>query len=93
LLLALYVTLDVANPLMPGALVFSIEDSVEAHSARPLGSHDVVPAPAPTAERVDSTDRAAAQPSAAVEAFPVRRLHGRRLPRPSSTPATPLEDD
>lgn len=40
LLVAVYVLLDVANPLMPGALMFGIEDSVEARQADRLRGHD-----------------------------------------------------
>jgi hypothetical protein len=36
LLLAVYVLLDVANPLMPGALCFGVEDSVEARRTDPV---------------------------------------------------------
>ncbi|MGH7339005.1 MAG: hypothetical protein ACREKH_00800 [Candidatus Rokuibacteriota bacterium] len=36
LLLAAYVSLDVSNPLMPGALCFSVEDSVEARRTDPV---------------------------------------------------------
>jgi hypothetical protein len=39
LLIAAYVVLDVANPLMPGALMFGLEDSVEARQADRLRVH------------------------------------------------------
>jgi hypothetical protein len=39
LLLAVYVTLDVSSPLMPGALCFSVEDSVEARRTAPVRIH------------------------------------------------------
>jgi hypothetical protein len=40
LLVAMYVSLDVANPLMPGALSFGVEDSVEARQADRFRGHD-----------------------------------------------------
>lgn len=33
-LVALYIALDVANPMMPGALAFQADDSVEVRLAR-----------------------------------------------------------
>jgi len=39
--LALYLTLDVANPMMPGALVLSVEDSVEVRMAQRLSGDDI----------------------------------------------------
>ena len=35
-LLAVYVTFDVSSPLMPGALRFSVEESVEARRTAPV---------------------------------------------------------
>lgn len=44
LLIALYVALDFANPMMPGALVFGVEDSVEArHPDRSRADNDAPP--------------------------------------------------
>jgi hypothetical protein len=40
-LVALYLTFDVADPMMPGALTFSVEDSVEARTAPRLRADDV----------------------------------------------------
>lgn len=45
LLLAVYVSLDVANPMMPGALNFITEDSVEARQAARLRAGDVAGSP------------------------------------------------
>jgi hypothetical protein len=39
LLLAIYVSLDVSSPLMPGALCFDVEDSVEARRTDPVRSY------------------------------------------------------
>lgn len=41
-LVAMYVSLDVANPLMPGALSFGVEDSVEARQVDRFRGHDDV---------------------------------------------------
>ncbi|MBI1734150.1 MAG: hypothetical protein HYR51_03155 [Candidatus Rokubacteria bacterium] len=52
LLIAGYVSLDVSNPMMPGALTFGVEESVEARQTdRQRGHEDVAslpPVPAPT---------------------------------------------
>lgn len=42
LLVAMYVSLDVANPLMSGALSFGVEDSVEARQVDRFRGHDGV---------------------------------------------------
>jgi hypothetical protein len=42
LLVAMYVSLDVANPLMPGALSFRVEESVEARQVDRFRGHDDV---------------------------------------------------
>jgi hypothetical protein len=47
LIVAVYVSLDVANPLMPGALAFGVEDSVEIRQAERFRGHDDA-APVPT---------------------------------------------
>ena len=44
LLIAFYVSLDVANPMMPGALVFGAQESVEARQADRFRAHDEAPA-------------------------------------------------
>jgi hypothetical protein len=46
LLVAIYVSLDVANPLMPGALSFGADESVEARQADRFRTHDDVGAAA-----------------------------------------------
>ncbi len=40
MLVAVYVSLDVANPLMPGALTFGVGDSVEVRQAERFRGHD-----------------------------------------------------
>jgi hypothetical protein len=52
--LTLYLSLDVANPLMPGAVTFGSENSLELRQAeRFRGDHDAV-APAPSFDRIDA---------------------------------------
>jgi hypothetical protein len=56
--LTLYLALDVANPLMPGALTFGVEDSVEVRQAERLRVHQnilLLPTAAPS-ERVALID-------------------------------------
>jgi hypothetical protein len=49
---ALYLSLDVANPLMPGALTFGVDRSVELRQAeRFRGHHDIV-APVESFDRI-----------------------------------------
>lgn len=49
LVVAVYVSLDVANPMMPGALTFGVEDSVEVRQADRFRGHDDA-APPPQAK-------------------------------------------
>jgi hypothetical protein len=42
LLVTVYLSLDVANPLMPGALTFGVEDSVELRQAERFRARDHV---------------------------------------------------
>jgi hypothetical protein len=58
LAVALYVALDVANPLMPGALTFGIEESVEVRQAERFRPHHhvVLPAAARASEWIRQID-------------------------------------
>jgi len=58
LAVSLYVALDVANPLMPGALTFGVEDSVEVRQAERFRAHHdvVVPAATRASERARQAD-------------------------------------
>ena len=71
LFVAVYVSLDVSNPLMPGALTFGVEQSVELRQAeRYRGqAHLAAPLPrSPEPERLDRADesRALRRPAAPV---------------------------
>jgi hypothetical protein len=70
LLVAAYLSLDVSNPMMPGALTFGVEESVEVRLSDRVRGQDrhVAPIPrVPEPERLDPSDRS---------------LIGRRLPEP-----------
>lgn len=59
LLVAAYVSLDVSNPMMPGALTFGVEESVEARQSdrfRGQDDHAARVARAPEPERFDPPD-------------------------------------
>jgi hypothetical protein len=94
-LLLLYVTLDFANPLMPGAVRFDgggIE-TVHADRVRP-----VVPFASVVATSEKIADRAARQVRASGESDQIPEPHGRgvvrirRMLASSSDPAAPSED-
>jgi hypothetical protein len=95
LLVAVYVSLDVANPMMPGALTFGIADSVESRQAERFRGHDdgaLFPA-SPAPERLEPADRGrtlARGPSPAV-ARPWQADTPRRRPS-TPAPAAPSED-
>jgi hypothetical protein len=92
-LFALYLALDVSNPMMPGALVFSAEDSIEAYSARRLAAEDVTTASARVSERLKPIPRSLV---ASLSAVSVRRTHRTRTTRPrllSDNSPVPSEDD
>ncbi len=74
LLVAVYIALGVSNPMMPGALTFGVEQSVEARQAdRFRGqAHEAAPIPrAPEPERLDPAARS----------VPPRRLLPPETPR------------
>jgi len=59
LLVAVDVSFDVANPMMPGALTFGVEESVEARQSDRFRGQDDHVAPitrAPEPERLDPSD-------------------------------------
>ena len=92
LIVAVYLSLDVANPMMPGALVFGAEDSVELRQPDRSPTHEETPlAPAP--ERVVMGEpaivsRRPTQVASSVTHTPVTRSH---LARPAS--ASPSAED
>jgi hypothetical protein len=96
LLVLLYLSLDLSNPLMPGALSFEAADSVDA-AGRVRVRSDAVAAPA-SAPRASRLDRAAAPPLARARpaplvARPVVSVAGPRAHLPESTPGSPTDDD
>jgi hypothetical protein len=94
LLFAIYVSLDVSNPQMPGALTFSIQESVEVRQPdRVRGEDDAALTPLPGAERLAPPERSdvLVRPAAPVTVRS-RRAHITRS-RPSlPKPASPSED-
>ena len=94
LVVAVYIALDLANPLVPGALAFSVEDSVEAHTIRPIRAED---SPAPSAlapERVEPTAELPARSFVAPSTNGLCRTHVTRSHLSSSAlaPTSPDED-
>lgn len=93
LVVTVYVLLDVANPLMPGALMFGVEDSVEARPADRLrGQVDAAPVSRVAAPlRIAGAERAVILGRAATPA-PFRVLQVRTprssLARPASSPSS-----
>jgi len=94
LVLALYVALDLANPLMPGAFAFSVEDSVEAHTIRPIRADDSA-----TTTSVLAPGRVEPIPEVPWSSFPsarsprLCRIHVTRSHQSASAAATSLDDD
>ena len=95
LLLVVYVSLDFANPMMPGAVTFDTDDSVEGRKADRGRDADAVASllPATTALR-HATVRPAligrprpAPPGAAVWQVHVRRVYSAASESGSSSPA------
>jgi hypothetical protein len=93
-LLAVYLTLDVANPMMPGALVLSVADSVEVRMAPRLSVEDVAGAQAGTLECREpvSTLLAVSAPVVVRAVHHPSRTHAPRLHLSASTPAPPFEE-
>ena len=96
LLVAVYVSLDVANPLMPGALAFGVEESVELRPAERYRGQAHLAAPtarAPEPERLATADESAVLRLPAGPA--ARRPRPARVVRShlSSPLAAPSSDD
>lgn len=92
--LALYLTLDVANPMMPGALVVSAEDSIEVRMAQRLSPEDLAAALANTTRSVEPrTAVPVVRPTVVVSATFPCRTHALRYRLPVSAPAPSAEDD
>ena len=81
LLVAAYLSLDVSNPMMPGALTFGVEESVEARPSDRFRGQDPHVAPiaqVPDPQRLDPSDRA----------LTLRRLPAPATPRSGPAPVT-----
>jgi hypothetical protein len=93
-LLALYLTLDVANPMMPGALVLSVEDSVEVRMVQRLSGDDVA---AVQASATDCLERVSTsvlvRAPVVVHAAPRPATRAPRRHVPASAPAPSPEED
>ncbi len=96
LILLAYVALDFANPLMPGAVTFDPDDSVEAVRAGHVPAPDAVPSVSeplvPAVVRAPTPRCAIARAARAARTPRERLAHLRRAPAPSSIPARSPED-
>jgi hypothetical protein len=94
LIVAVYVSLDVANPLMPGALTFGVEDSVEVRQAeRFRGPDDAALVPTvPLPERVARTEQTAVRWPPAADVVWSWSRHAPRARSALSALSTPSPD-
>ncbi|HSE93513.1 MAG TPA: hypothetical protein VLF19_09425 [Methylomirabilota bacterium] len=95
LIVAVYVALDVSNPLMPGALTFGVEDSVEARQADRFRGHDDAASPAltPAVEGLAPVEPSVtASRLVVVTGLRFRRLHAARSDPSQRAPAPSPED-
>jgi hypothetical protein len=91
---ALYLTLDVANPMMPGALVLGADDSVEVRLAQRLSVADIALARAVITECRKPVGTLAAVPlPVTVPAVPRCRADAPRRHLPVASPAPSSEED
>jgi hypothetical protein len=93
-LFAIYVSLDLANPLMPGALMFGVQESIEVRqSDRARGEDDATPTRVAGTERLAPPERSSAmfRPIAPV-GVRARQVHVTRSHPASPPPAPPSED-
>jgi hypothetical protein len=94
LLVAVYVSLDVSNPLMPGALTFGVEQSIELRQAERYRGQAHLSAPVPRApepERLDRADesRALRRPATPVTSAsrPARVMRSHLSSPPAASPS------
>jgi hypothetical protein len=94
LVVALYVSLDVANPLMPGAVTFGLEDPLAMrHAERARGHEEAVPIRAePMAELQRPEHQAPPLAVAIADRAPAMSSPGRRARSSLFAPAAPSED-
>lgn len=95
LLVVVYVSLDLSNPMMPGALAFGIEETVEVLPSDRFRDETHAPlvplAPAP--RRLDSPDWSPARRRPLPPVTPrIRQARAPRVPPSASIPASPAED-
>lgn len=98
LVVALYLALDVANPLMPGALGFGVQNSVDSRQADRARADDVTdpPSPRPTGAHVDPIDLDVARLRPAPAPPRARAPHAPRRALPAFAPhaaPAPSDDD
>jgi hypothetical protein len=91
-LVALYLALDVANPMMPGALAFDADDSVVVRIGQRLSIDDVAGASARTTERLKPVAELVVRAQPLVRAAPRRRPHAPPRRLPPAPPAPSLDD-
>jgi hypothetical protein len=96
LLVAVYVALDVSNPMMPGALTFGVEESVELRRAERYRGQTHLAAPAPRAPEPERLRRADESPAlrrppgpVSLRPRPAREMQSHR----SAPPAASSSDD
>lgn len=96
LLVAIYIALDVSNPLMPGALTFGVADSVEVRQAerfRGQAPHFAVVPRLPEPAELDAADRSRPHlPLAATAAHGPRLTRVTRSHLPAPSDVSPSED-
>jgi len=92
-LVALYITLDLTNPMMPGALGFSSDDSVEVQLFRAPRLHDVATLSARASERPEPIVEDPVPSFPVVNAPRTCSAHVTRSCLPSPARAASSEDD
>jgi hypothetical protein len=96
LLIAVYVALDVSNPMMPGALTFGIDDSVEVRQAERYRGliHQAATIPrVPEPAGLDLFDGPRARPARPAPVSPaLRRAPVTRSHLSVAAPVSPIED-
>jgi hypothetical protein len=95
LLVALYVTLDLSNPFMPGAFTFDPDESVEGvsvHYERGQRQHGTVPAPLPVRGEAGETRSVAVVRRSEVRALAEWFVDLRQAHAPASDPRSLTED-
>jgi hypothetical protein len=90
-----YVALDVSSPMLPGALMFGAEPSIEVRQADRLRgqAHKAAPIPrAPAPSRLEPAHRPPTLRLPEPEAFGLRQLHVARSRLSAPAPTSSSED-